>query len=239
MSTDSGAESSTAAAAEVERRPLMRSAGTWVGADPVPAGVALFAFALAVYGVRFVDVTDTTLVAGPVTIGLNYAVLAGAIGESVFGILALMKGLSYPGYVLSIFGVWLLGFYFLITAGAASKEFTPDALAWYAFLLIVPVVLMAVPAFAHRNIPFAIAFAAIIVLLFFLGLGYHDVYNAINTATAAKTAPKLSAPVSLLKVSAYAGFVASAALFWVFAVDVYQATGMLPPRRGFRRGFRY
>ena len=203
----------------------------WIVADPVPTGVALFAFALALYGVRFVGVKETTLVAGPVTIGLNYAVLVAAIAESVCGLLALMRGLGYPGYVLSIFGIWLWGFYFLITAGAGSKEFTPDALAWYAFLLDVPVILMAVPAFVHRNIPFAVAFIGLIVLVFFLGLGYHDLYNALNTAAATKSPPKLSSPVSLLKVSAYAGFVASAALFWVFAVDVYRATGVLQARR--------
>ena len=203
----------------------------WIVSDPIPPGVALFAFALALYGARFVNVKETTLVAGPLTIGLNYAVLVAAIAESVCGILALMRGGGYPGYVLSIFGIWLWGFYFLITAGAGSKEFTPNALAWYAFLLDIPVILMAVPAFVHRNIPFAVAFVGLILLVFFLGLGYHDVYNALSTAAATKSPPKLSAPVSLLKVSAYAGFVASAALFWVFAADVYEATGVIGPRR--------
>ncbi|MBV9050224.1 MAG: hypothetical protein JOY58_18295, partial [Solirubrobacterales bacterium] len=130
--------------------------------------------------------------AGPLTIGLNYAVLVAAIAESVCGILALMRGGGYPGYVLSIFGIWLWGFYFLITAGAGSKEFTPNALAWYAFLLDIPVILMAVPAFVHRNIPFAVAFVGLILLVFFLGLGYHDVYNALSTAAATKSPPKLS-----------------------------------------------
>lgn len=208
----------------------------WMVADPVPIGIALFAFALALYGVRFVDVKQTTLVAGPVTIGLNYAVLVAAIAESLCGILAVIRGVTYPGYVLSIFGIWLWGFYFLITAGVANKAFTPDALAWYAFLLDVPVIVMAVPAFVRRNVPFVIAFVGLIVLVFFLGLGYHEVYNAINTATATKSPPKLSSSVSLLKVSAYAGFVASAALFWVFAVDVYRATGVLAPAISPRRG---
>ena len=65
-------------------------------------------------------------------------------------------------------------------AGAGSKDFTPDALAWYAFPLDIPVILMAVPAFVHRNIPFMIAFIGLIVLVFFLGLGYHDVNSAIH-----------------------------------------------------------
>jgi len=230
MSTAIGLEDSPRAAPVEQARPH------WIVADPVPTGVALFAFALALYGVRFAAVKETTLVAGPVTIGLNYAVLVAAIAESLCGILALVRGVTYPGYVLSIFGIWLWGFYFLITAGAGNKAFTPDALAWYAFLLDVPVILMAVPAFVHRNIPFMVAFVGLILLVFFLGLGYHDVYNAINTATATKSPPKLSSSVSLLKISAYAGFVASAALFWVFAVDVYEATGVLRPRGTRSRG---
>ena len=185
----------------------------WMVADPVPVGLALFALALALFGARFITVKDTTVVAGSLTVGLNYGVLVAAIAESVCGILALMRGVTYPGYVLSIFGIWLWGFYFLITAGAGSKDFTPDALAWYAFLLDIPVILMAVPAFVHRNIPFVIAFIGLIVLVFFLGLGYHDVNSAINAAVAGKHPPAFGSSTSLLKVSAIAGFVASAALF--------------------------
>jgi len=224
------------ATTQIHESRAVRSADTaaphWIVADPVPIGLALFAFALALYGARFIDVKETTLVAGPITIGLNYGVLVAAIAEGLCGILAVMRGVTYPGYVLSIFGIWLLGFYFLITAGAGSKEFTPNALAWYVFLLDVPVVLMAVPAFVHRNIPFIVAFIGLIILIFFLGLGYHDVYSAVSTAAQTKSPPNLSTPVSLLKVSAYAGFVASAALFWVFAVDVYTATGVLGRRTG-------
>jgi hypothetical protein len=228
--TDVGLES-PAPVGERAERPATAEIRHWIVADPVPIGVAMFAFALALYGARFVTVKDATLVAGPLTVGLNYAVLVAAIGESVCGLLAVMRGVTYPGYVLGIFGIWLWGFYFLITAGAGDKDFTPDALAWYAFLLDIPVILMAVPAFVHRNIPFAIAFIALILLVFFLGLGYHDVYNAINTAKATKSPPSFSGSVSVLKISAWAGFVASAALFWVFAVDVYEATGVMRPRR--------
>jgi hypothetical protein len=199
----------------------------WIVADPVPVGTALFAFALAIYGVRFSDVKAATVAAGPVTVGLNYAVLIAAIGESICGILAVMKGLTYKGYILSIFGIWLWGFFFLITAGAASKTFTPDSVGWYALLLCIPAIIMAVPAFKQRNIPLSMAFLGLIILQFFLGLGYHEVYNAISTATATHSAPKLSTAVTLLKVSAWAGWVASAALFWLFAVEVYESTGVL------------
>ncbi|MGA2926562.1 MAG: hypothetical protein ABSG43_11295 [Solirubrobacteraceae bacterium] len=199
----------------------------WIVADPVPVGTALFAFALSVYGVRFVGVKATTVAQGPVSVGLNYAVLIAAIGESVCGILAVMRGLTYKGYILSIFGIWLWGFFFLITAGAASKTFTPDSVGWYALLLDIPAIIMAVPAFKQRNIPLSIAFVGLIVLQFFLGLGYHEVNNAINAAVATKHPPNFSTSISLLKVSAWAGWVASAALFWLFAVEVYEATGVI------------
>ena len=223
MATQVGSQSGPVGSSSVTPR-------HWIVADPVPVGLALFAFALALYGARFITVKDTTLAMGPLTVGLNYGVLVAAIAESACGLLAIMRGVTYPGYVLSIFGIWLWGFYFLITAGAAHKDFTTDALAWYAFLLDIPVILMAVPAFVHRNIPFIVAFIGLIVLVFFLGLGYHDVYDAINTAVATKHPPSFGSSTSFLKVSAVAGFIASAALFWVFAVDVYEATGVLGPR---------
>ena len=199
----------------------------WIRADPTPVGTALFAFALAVYGVRFVNVNSATIAAGPVTVGLNYAVLIAAIGESVCGILAIMRGLTYKGYILSIFGIWLWGFFFLITAGVQSHAFTTNSIGWYVLLLDIPAIIMAVPAVVERNIPLTIAFAGLITLQFFLGLGYHEVYNAINTATATKSAPHFSSAVTLLNVSAWASWVASAALFWLFAVEVYEATGVL------------
>jgi GPR1/FUN34/yaaH family len=200
----------------------------WIVADPVPIGTALFAFALAIYGVRFSDVRAATVAAGPVTVGLNYAVLIAAISESICGVLAVMKGLTYKGYILGIFGIWLWGFFFLITAGAASKTFTPDSVGWYALLLCIPAIIMAVPAIKQRNIPLSMAFIGLITLQLFLGLGYHEVYNAVSSATATHSAPKLSTAVTMLKISAWAGWVASASLFWLFARDVYEETGVLP-----------
>jgi len=92
---------------------------------------------------------------------------------------------------------------------------------------VVPVALLAVPSIVHRNIPFIIAFVAILVLLLLLGLGYHELHNAIAAATKAKTAPDLSGAVNLLKASAWFGFIGAVAIWWVFARDVYRTTGVL------------
>jgi hypothetical protein len=208
-----------AATEPAARSPLMT--------DPTPVAFALFAFALAVYFIRYQDVNASTLAAGPITEGLNYAVLVAGIAEVLAGILGIIRGIGYPAYVTTTFGIWLLGFYLLITSGAASKEFTPDAIAWYSLVLIVPVAILAVPAFVHRNIPFTIAFVALLVLLLFLGLGYHSLEDQLNAAAATKSAPDLATAVDQLKVSAWAGLVAAVAIWVVFAQAVFQATGVM------------
>ena len=86
----------------------------------MPVAYGLFAFALAVYGIRFASVSAATLAAGPATVALNYAVLIAGIAETLAGVLAVIKGSAYPGYVTSVFGIWLIGFYLLITTGEAS-----------------------------------------------------------------------------------------------------------------------
>jgi hypothetical protein len=67
--------------------------------------------------------------------------------------------------------------------------------------VIVPVAILAVPAIVRRNYPFTIAFVALIGLLLLLGLGYHDLYDAVSTATKTKGVPQLSTAVNLLKAS--------------------------------------
>jgi len=208
-----------AATQPAARSPLMT--------DPTPVAFALFAFALGVYFIRFQDVNGSTLAAGPITEGLNYAVLVGGIAETLAGILGIIRGIGYPAYVITTFGIWLLGFYLLITSGAANKAFTPDAIAWYSLVVIIPVAILAVPAVVHRNIPFIIAFLGLILLLLFLGLGYHSLQDQLNAAAATKSAPDLGTAVNQLKVSAWAGLVAAVAIWVVFAQDVFQATGVL------------
>lgn len=204
-------------------------------ADPMPVAFGLFAFALALYGVRFIDVGATTLAAGSTTIALDYAVLVAAIAEVLAGVLGIIRGIGYPAYVTTTFGIWLLGFFLLITSGAENKEFTPNALGWYALMLVVPVAILAVPAFVHRNYPCIIAFLALIGLLLLLGLGFHDLYGQVTSTEKDKVAPDLSTAVNLVKASAWFGFVAALAIWWVFAKEVYTLTGVLRPRTGVAR----
>jgi GPR1/FUN34/yaaH family len=220
-------------------------------ADPTPIAFGLFAFALVIYGVRFVAVGAATI-EGPTSEALNYAILVGGVAELLGGILALIRGSDYAAWVTSIFGLWLIGFFLLlthvdqaaahdtgiVTAGPGGKPLPSsvtaalqsanvtawhaESVAWYVFILIIPIVILAVPAFIQRNIPFMLAFVAIVVVLVLLGLGFHDVYQSVTDVTRGKAlAPDLGTSVDLLKVSAYAAFVAAAAIFWVFAREVF------------------
>jgi hypothetical protein len=81
----------------------------------------------------------------------------------------------------------------------------------------------------HRDVLLSVAFTALAVLVILLGLGFHDLYQAISSATAAHTAPVLSGPVSLLKTSGYFAFVGAAMIWLKFAFDVYGTTGVMNP----------
>ena len=196
-------------------------------ADPMPIAFALFAFSLGVFFVRFVSVGPASIASGSTTEALNYALIVGGAAEVLAGVLGIIRGIGYPAYVTTTFGLWLVGLFLLVTSGAANKAFTPDALGWYALVLIVPVAILAVPAFVHHNVLFAIAFIALIVVLLFFGLGYHLLYNDIVTATVHKLPPNVNTAVDFVKVSAWAALVAAASIWGVFAIEVYRNTGVL------------
>lgn len=133
-----------------------------------------------------------------------YAVLVAAAGETLAGILYILRGQGYQASILCGFGLWLFGLYLLLTLGADNKAFAPDAVGWYAVAPIVPVAFMAIPSFLHRNVPLVIAFMALIGLLLFLGTGF------LTANLAAK--PPVPPSVNELRVSGIFAFIAAAAL---------------------------
>jgi succinate-acetate transporter protein len=200
--------------------------------NPMPVAFGLFAFALCMYAVRFIDVGPTTIVANSKSDAFVYALLVAGIAETVCGVLAIIRGQAYQGSVASTFGIWLIGFFLLLTVGVKDKAFTPDAVGWYALILIVPVAIFAVPEFVHRNVPLMIAFTTIIVLLLLLGLGFHDLNNDLVNAAVTKRPPSLSGVADMLKISAWMGLIAAAAIWYLMARDLYRITGifgMSPP----------
>jgi len=42
-------------------------------------------------------------------------------------VLGVIRGVGFPAYVTSTFGIWLLGFFLLATTGAHDKAFTANA----------------------------------------------------------------------------------------------------------------
>jgi hypothetical protein len=188
-------------------------------ADPGAIGLSLFGFALFVYGIQFVVYANVAPGAATSSVATIYAVLVAAIGETLAGILYILRGQGYQASILCGFGLWLFGLYLLLTLGADNKAFSPDAVGWYAIALIIPVAFMAIPSIQHRNAAFILAFLALIGLLLFLGMGF------LSANLAAK--PPVPPSANELRVSGICGFVAAAAL-WYAAARIVLAVGARP-----------
>ncbi len=171
--------------------------------DAGPVAIALFGFTLALFGLQYA--LDIHVVAG-----LNYALLVSGAAEVLCGFLCLARGLAYSGYVLAIYGFWVVGLYLLLTVGVGSKAFTTDAVAWYVLLQLVPTVYLAVPAFVFRHVPFIVAFLAIAGLILALGIG---------TAAGSDV---------LTRASGWFAFVGAAAIWFVGGGEVLRNTGARP-----------
>jgi len=188
-------------------------------ADPGAIGLSLFGFALFLYGVQFVVYAGAAPGAATSSVATIYAVLVAAVGETLAGILYILRGQGYQASILCGFGLWLLGLYLLLTLGADNKAFAPDAVGWYAIALIAPVAFMAIPSILHRNLAFILAFVALIGLLLFLGLGF------LSANLAAR--PPVPPSVNMLRVSGILAWVAAAAL-WYSAARIVLAIGRSP-----------
>src|SRR6266702_4354995 len=172
-------------------------------ADPGAIGLSLFGFALFLYGVQFVVYAGAAPGAATSSVATIYAVLVAAAGETLAGILYILRGQGYQASILCGFGLWLFGLYLLLTLGEENKAFVPDAF-------------MAIPSVMHRNVPLTIAFVALIGLLLFLGTGF------LSANLAAK--PPVPPSVNELRVSGIFAFIAAAAL-WFRAMGIVLAIG--------------
>jgi succinate-acetate transporter protein len=194
-----------------ERASLLSPTG-----DPGAIGLSLFGFALFVYGIQFVAYAGAAPGAATSSVATIYAVLVAAAGETLAGILYIIRGQGYQASILCSFGLWLVGLYLLLTLGADNKAFAPPAVGWYAIALIIPVAYMGIPSVMHRNVPLVVAFVALIGLLLFLGVGF---LSANLTAR-----PPVPPSVNELKVSGVFAFIAAAAL-WYRAAGIVLAIG--------------
>lgn len=124
-----------------------------------------FGFGLAVLGVQQLLPTNSALIGAA-----TFATLVAAVCEFVGGLWAFARRDTYLGAIGATFGAWLLGYYLLVTAGVSSQIYTPESAGLYCFALIIPVVLLAVPAVRLRLHVFTAIFAFLVLLLFFLGM---------------------------------------------------------------------
>jgi succinate-acetate transporter protein len=190
-------------------------------ADPGAIGLSLFGFALFLYGIQFVVYANAAPGAATSSVATTYAILIAGAGETLAGVFYILRGQGYQASILCGFGLWLLGLYLLLTLGTENKAFSPDAVGWYSIALIVPVAFMSIPSFLHRNVPLAVAFAALIGLLLFLGIGF------LSANLTAK--PLVPPSVSELRISGIFAFIATAAL-WYRAAEIVLAIGKTPAR---------
>lgn len=124
-----------------------------------------FGFGVAVLGVQQLMPGSPQLVAAAV-----YATLVAAIAEFIGGCWAFARGDTYLGSIGATFGAWLVGYYLLVTAGVAAGMYHPASAGLYCFALIIPVVIMMLPAVRLRLVAFTGVFVFLVLLLLFLGL---------------------------------------------------------------------
>jgi len=130
--------------------------------DPGVIAVSWFGMALVMLG--FVEV-----VAPSASGGLSYAVLIAGIAEAAGGGIALARGDTYLGSIVGIFGLWLIGFYFL---GGNPHAATHDSLGLYTLMTIVPIAYLTIPAIRLKAWILAAAMLLILALYAVLGVGY-------------------------------------------------------------------
>src|SRR6266568_4491479 len=86
-------------------------------ADPGAIGLSLFGFALFLYGVQFVVYAGAAPGAATSSVATIYAILVAAVGETLAGVLYILRGQGYQASILCGFGLWLLGLCLLLFLG--------------------------------------------------------------------------------------------------------------------------
>lgn len=99
-----------------------------------------------------------------------YAVLFAGALEFIAGMWLIAKGESYLASIVTVFGGWLLGYYMLLTQGRGLGLFNATGAAAYVLSLLVPIAILAIPAFKWRKGVLSAAFVSLFLLVLALGL---------------------------------------------------------------------
>ncbi|MBM7366946.1 GPR1/FUN34/YaaH family transporter [Gordonia hydrophobica] len=126
-----------------------------------PGGAALFTFGLALSWVFVAEVLDHDA-KGALVFGL----LVGGIGQTLGGIIAILRRDNYLGNLLLTYGLWLIGFHVL----SVSELGSTSARGWWSFALVIPSLFLVIPAIKMRNVAIISAFVFLIALEVVLGL---------------------------------------------------------------------
>jgi succinate-acetate transporter protein len=132
--------------------------------NPAVFGLATFGFSLAVLGYQ--HVADEKVAGATV-----FALLVGAIGETIAGIISVIRGDTYVGSVLTTFGLWLFGYYMFVTSDPTRHYVSGKSAGVYVLTLVIPVLYLAAPAVRARAVLLTSAFAAVLAVLLLLGYG--------------------------------------------------------------------
>ena len=125
-----------------------------------PGGAALFTFGLALTWVFFAEVVNHDAIGA-----LVFGLLVGGIGQTIGGVLAIIRRDNYLGNLLITYGIWLIGFFLL----SIHELGNADARAFWSFALVIPSVFLAVPAIRSGATAIIVAFVFLIALELFLG----------------------------------------------------------------------
>jgi len=128
-----------------------------------------FGFGVAVLGVQQLVPNRPEFIAAAV-----YALIVAALAEFVGGLWAFLRGETYLGSIGTTFGVWLVGYYLMLTGGITA--------AVYNFALVIPVALLMIPAVKFRLHLFTAIFLFLLLLLLFLGLANTPIAAATTMA---------------------------------------------------------
>jgi|GEM_PF-1064561 len=133
--------------------------------NPNMFGLAAFGFSLFLLGMELV-------VSHEIAGAALYAVFFAGMLEFIAGMWMLAKGESYFATILTVFGMWLLGFFLLMTQGKAIGVFNGMSAGWYMLSIEPPIIMLAIPAFIQRKGVLSAAFVALFLLVLALGLGF-------------------------------------------------------------------
>jgi len=194
--------------------------------NPLAAGPAVLAFQLIIFGAQWWNISAKTVAESPMGVVNGYATAVAALVSFIVGTICLLRADTYAGKVNLFIGAWLLTA-FLTTH---DKNVTPTSVEWLFFAIVVPLLVITIPAVVHRNYPFLAAFGGILAVVVSGGVAFKHLASELAAAEATKAAPHLDGVVTTLHITGIFGFLTAAAMLFLSAHELLAESGVLPAR---------